>query len=322
MTLTTPARSIPIRELEARYGGPDAVPSARVLEWLGTDPRPGARRLYARLRKRREAVVRERRRVRAMRRIEAGLWSAGIARVVGVDEVGVGPMAGPVVAAAVVFPPGTAIAGVDDSKRLDPERRQVLDVEIRGRAECVAIGMASVEEIDRMNVYHAALVAMRRAVEGLAFAPDHVLVDARTIPGISAPQEALTQGDTRSFSIAAASIVAKVYRDGLMSEMADRYPGYGFERHKGYCSPEHQEAVRTLGPCPIHRRSYDFVRELTGGYDVAFYRLQTSASSLRTSAEFEEWEARLELLAERIPHRATRKLRARALRHAVRMGWR
>jgi ribonuclease HII len=256
-----------------------------------------------------------------MRRIESGLWRQGVTRIAGVDEVGVGPMAGPVVAAAVVFPRGAAIDGVDDSKRLEPEVRQLLDVEIRARAEGLGIGVASVGEIDRLNVYHAALLAMRRAVDALDFEPEHVLVDARTIPGISAPQDPITRGDTRSFSIAAASIVAKVYRDRLMTELEGVYPGYGFARHKGYCSPEHQAAVRALGPSPIHRRSYDFISELTGAYDGEFYRLQAEVGGLGTPAELKAWEERLDELAVRIPARAVRKLRALARRREERMGW-
>jgi len=195
-------------------------------------------------------------------RVERDLWEAGVTRVAGVDEAGVGPLAGPVVAAAVVFAPGAALRGVDDSKRLTPTRRTALEAEIRALALGVGVGIVDVSDIDRLNIYRAALEAMRRAVLALPVSPDHVLVDARRIPDITAPQTALVHGDARSFSIAAASIVAKVTRDRLMHDLDARYPEYGFRAHMGYGTPQHLAAIDRHGPCPAHRRSFAPVREL------------------------------------------------------------
>ena len=187
---------------------------------------------------------------------ERELWASGIERVAGVDEAGVGPLAGPLVAAAVVFPPGVGIEGVNDSKAVAPARRAELAVAIRERAAYVAVAIAEPEEIDRLNVYGATLAAMRRAVEGLPVPPQHVLVDARRIPGCELPQEPIVKGDARCHAIAAASILAKTTRDALMLGYEDEFPGYGFALHKGYGTEDHREAIRRLGPCRIHRRSF------------------------------------------------------------------
>lgn len=225
----------------------------------------------------------------------------GVQHVAGVDEVGVGPLAGPVVAAAVVFAPGTVIDGVDDSKRLDPERRRELAQRIHEGALGVGIGAASVEEIDRLNVYQAGLLAMRRAVEALPLAPQHVLVDARTIPGVTAPQNPFTKGDGINFSIAAASIVAKTHRDRLMEECDPLYPEHGFARHKGYSTPEHQAAIRKYGPCPLHRVSYPLSASLRGQYSPLFYELQAALGRARTARQLEACECRLKAAAETSP---------------------
>jgi len=194
---------------------------------------------------------------------ERELWASGLERIAGVDEVGVGPLAGPVVAAAVVFPPGEGIRGVDDSKKLTRERREELAVAIRERALCIAVAVVEVEEIDRVNIYQATLAAMRRALEALPCAPQHVLVDGRRIPDCGFPQEALVKGDARCHAIAAASIVAKTTRDAVMLRYEDEFPGYGFAVHKGYSTEVHREAIRRLGPCPIHRRSFTLLRPPT-----------------------------------------------------------
>ena len=187
---------------------------------------------------------------------ERGLWASGYTRVAGVDEAGVGPLAGPVVAAAVTFPRGVGVRGVDDSKKLSPERREELDAEIRATASAWAIGAVEPDEIDRLNIYRASLEAMRRAVQALCAPPEIVLVDARTIPGIQALQEAIVRGDATCHAIAAASILAKVDRDRRMARYEVEYPGYGFALHKGYPTEAHRDAIRDLGPCAIHRRSF------------------------------------------------------------------
>lgn len=310
--------TLSIRELEVRYE--TARVTRSVLTRLRNDPRKGAQRLYLRLRKRLAAERKERRRAAGMRRFEIQLWGEGKSRVAGVDEVGIGPMAGPVVAAAVIFPRGAALDEVDDSKRLTPSEREALDREIRSRASVVAVGVAEVTDVDRLNVYHAGLLAMARAVGTLPVRPDHLLVDARRIPGIVIPQWGLTRGDTRSFSIAAASVVAKVYRDRLMQALDVQYPGYGFGSHKGYCTRAHQEAVRRLGPCAIHRRSYDFIRELLGEYDPVFYELMDEVPLLETPDALRAWEARLSGSQERLSPKALRKLRATARRRFRALG--
>jgi ribonuclease HII len=187
---------------------------------------------------------------------ERELWTGGMTRVAGVDEVGVGPLAGPVVAAAVVFEPGSEIHGVDDSKKLSAARRMALAVEIRRLAAAWSVVRVEPEEIDRINVLQASLTAMRRAVLLLDPRPEHVLVDGRAIPQLTIPQETWIKGDARCFAIAAASILAKTSRDAMMVGYDDEFPGYGFASHKGYPTAAHREAIRQLGPSPIHRRSF------------------------------------------------------------------
>jgi ribonuclease HII len=189
-------------------------------------------------------------------RYERRLWKLGIDAVAGVDEAGVGPMAGPVVAAAVIFAPETFISGVHDSKQLTHEQRQQLFTPIHDRAIAVGVGIAEVDEIDRLNIYWATMSASRRALSALNLAPGHVLVDGRLIAGLELPQTRIVGGDRKSFCIAAASIVAKVTRDRMMLELDAIYPGYGFAQHKGYCTSEHMQSLARLGPSPVHRRSF------------------------------------------------------------------
>jgi ribonuclease HII len=199
--------------------------------------------------------------------LETLLWRVGIRHVAGVDEVGMGPLAGPVVAAAVVFAPGTAVDGVADSKVLPAAVRERLAAEIRRRALAVGLGVAEPDEIDRVNIYQAGLLALRRAVDALGLVPDYVLVDGREIPDLPVPQSAYPKGDSFVSSIAAASIVAKVYRDAIMRELDGRYPGYGFGRHMGYSTRAHFRAIREFGPSPVHRRSFAPVRAAVRGAD-------------------------------------------------------
>lgn len=180
--------------------------------------------------------------------------------VAGVDEVGIGPLAGPVIACAVILDPDQPIDGLGDSKSISEKRRQRLATEIKSRALAVGIGRASVEEIDTLNVLQASHLAMRRAVEGLSQRPDHILVDGNKVPDFGISAEAIVQGDKTVAEISAASIVAKVTRDEELVAMAQRYPDYGFESHKGYPTAKHRRALRLIGPCPEHRRSYAPVR--------------------------------------------------------------
>jgi ribonuclease HII len=187
---------------------------------------------------------------------ERELWAEGLSRVAGVDEAGVGPLAGPVVAAAVVFPPGKGLEGVDDSKRLTRKRRASLAEAIRQEASAWCVAVVEPAEIDRLNIYQAGLLAMRRSIEGLAPAPQRLLVDGRHVPGLELPQERWIRGDARCHAIAAASILAKTARDAMMEDFDAEYPGYGFASHKGYATRSHRDAIRRLGPSPIHRRSF------------------------------------------------------------------
>ena len=187
------------------------------------------------------------------------LQQVGVTPVAGVDEAGMGPLAGPVVAAAVIMPVDALIDGLDDSKALRRQERERLDEEIRRRAIAVGVAAVDVADIDSLNIYHAGLRAMHLAVANLGIPPRHLLVDARTIPGLGIPQMAFVKGDARVYSIAAASVIAKVHRDRIMTELDERYPGYGFARHCGYATAEHRDALRRLGPCPVHRRSFTLV---------------------------------------------------------------
>ena len=188
-------------------------------------------------------------------------WWAGPGLVAGVDEVGRGPLAGPVVAAAVILDDQRPIKGLRDSKQLTALQRERLDGQIRARALCLCIGQASVEEIDRLNILQATLLAMQRAVEGLRLLPVCALIDGNRLPRLRVPCEAVVKGDSRVAAIAAASIVAKVYRDALLVQLHERHPHYGFADHKGYATAEHLAALRAHGACIEHRRSFAPVAE-------------------------------------------------------------
>lgn len=200
---------------------------------------------------------------------ERGLWAGGARHVGGLDEAGAGPWAGPVTAACVVLEPGPveALIGADDSKKLPAARREALFDAIRTHALAFAIADASPEEIDSINIRAAGLLAMRRAfdaVQARLGRLDHLLIDARALDGLAVTQTAIVRGDSTSLSVAAASILAKVHRDRLMAEAALRWPVYGFERHKGYGTADHQAALAEHGPCPLHRRSFAPVRAAAG----------------------------------------------------------
>jgi ribonuclease HII len=176
--------------------------------------------------------------------------------IAGVDEAGRGPLAGPVVAAAVILDPARPIAGLADSKKLSAARREQLAGEIRDKALAWGLGRAEVAEIDRINILQASLLAMRRAVENLSIRPERALVDGNRCPPLACPCQAIVKGDATVPAISAASILAKVARDAELCELHDRYPHYGFAQHKGYPTAAHREALRRHGPCPEHRRSF------------------------------------------------------------------
>lgn len=197
---------------------------------------------------------------------QAALFDAeasGLVTVVaGCDEVGRGPWAGPVVAAAVVLDPARPIAGLADSKALSPRRREALDAQIRAHSLGWSIAESSVEEIDQLNILQATMLAMQRAVSALPCRIDLLLVDGNQTPKVAVPCQAIVGGDAAHPAISAASIIAKVYRDRLMTELGQRHPGYGFEQHSGYGTAAHRAALLTLGPCAAHRRSFAPIRRL------------------------------------------------------------
>ena len=188
--------------------------------------------------------------------MEEAARARGALRIAGVDEVGRGPLFGPVVAAAVILPRGCRLQDLNDSKKLTEKKRNQLEPEIRSNAVAWAIAAVDAATIDRINIRQASLLAMRRAVEQLALSPDYMLIDGRDLIDWPCPQQAVIHGDALSFSIAAASVLAKVYRDRLIVSLDREYPGYGLAQHKGYGCPAHLAALKRLGPTPLHRMSF------------------------------------------------------------------
>jgi ribonuclease HII len=236
-----------------------------LLAALERDERRGVRELSKRIRSRRRQNFKEGQRLRKILRFETELWAEGFEHIAGVDEAGMAPLAGPVVAGAVILPRDYKLRGLNDSKKiLDSAKREELAVQIKQDALAWGVGYAEIDEIDRLNIYHAGLLAMRRAVLALRVAPDFLLVDARKIPDCSCPQRGIIRGDLLSASIAAASIIAKTTRDAVMKELDRRFPGYGLASHKGYPTPAHCRALKELGALPIHRRSFSRVRVALG----------------------------------------------------------
>ncbi len=274
--------SLSIFEMRERFLDKERAVPDGLLEALEQDPRQGAQGLARKIRDRRQKNRSEGQRLRNLLKFELELWAQGIERIAGVDEAGMAPLAGPVVAAAVILPKHYKLKGLDDSKKvLDESTREALAVQIKADALCWAAGWAEVEEIDRLNIYHAGLLAMRRAVEGLSLVPHFCLVDARKIPECPSPQRGIIHGDALSASIAAASIIAKTTRDAHMAKLDQLHPGYGFRSHKGYPTPEHFESLKRLGALPIHRRSFAPVRQALGldpvQQDLAFVTASPSS---------------------------------------------
>lgn len=222
---------------------------------------------------------------------ERALWKDGAHYVAGVDEAGVGPLAGPVVAAAVILPRDAVLDGVNDSKKLTEAKREALFREITERATAWAVAGATPAEIDKINIYHAALLAMARAVNALGLPVDHALVDGRVVPGLACPQTRIVGGDAQEPTIAAASILAKVQRDRIMAALHLEFPQYGFNRHKGYPTPVHRQALAEHGPCSLHRLSYEAVRRLVE--PPALPDFDASAPGEKSPTDAESWRARL-----------------------------
>jgi len=224
-------------------------------------------------------------------RFERPHWRSGFTRVVGIDEVGVAPTCGAVVAAAVIMAPNAhRIPGVRDSKTLSAAQRERIAPIIRRRAVAVGLGAASVREIDALNIYHATHLAMRRAVARLG-GHDHVLVDGNRIAGFEAavgPYTAIVDGDAKCYTIACASVVAKVVRDRMMGLLAARYPGYGWERNQGYATREHRDAIRRLGLTPYHRRSFLALQRTLAGDQISLDLFDEAVASLDEHLEVRE----------------------------------
>ena len=257
------------------------------IRYLLEDPRAGVRALGERHLARVRAREREQARLKRMLDFELGFLDERVAVLAGVDEAGMAPMAGPVVAAAVALPPGRLFERLDDSKRLDAPTRERLDREIRAAALAVGVAVVSERIIDRINIYRAGLLAMRLALSRLGHPFDLALLDGRPPRTFPFPHRAIVNGDARARSIAAASVVAKVARDRLLADAGRRWPQYGFERHKGYITPEHLRALRAHGLCPIHRLSWPRVWEEADCMGETYRGIWGALAAAGTAAELE-----------------------------------
>lgn len=227
-----------------------------LLDLLSKDSRVGAQQLYKLIHNKRIKIQNEHCRLQQMYTYENKLIDLGIKYIAGVDEAGRGPLAGPVVAGAVILPPGVIISGLNDSKKLSACRREELYEEIREKSVAWAFGIATVKEINRLNILNASLLAMKRSVLKLSIQPDHLLVDGLKITANPIPQTPIVGGDGISATIAAASIIAKTTRDKIMEKYHQKYSNYGFDKHKGYPTSEHLHSLRKYGPCAIHRTGF------------------------------------------------------------------
>jgi len=235
--------------------GPEIFPD--IIAALSEDPREGAQKLVRQCRQQLEERERRRATLQRMCSYERQLWSMGYRHVAGLDAVGRGPLAGPVVAAAVILPGEVDLPGIDDVKRLSPRRRQELYEQICASAVAIGVGMVQPESIDEASVIVATYKALVKALADLPVTPDHLLIDGLHLPGVTQPQVPVVGGESLSCSIAAAAVVAKVRRDEYMIEMDAKYPEYGFKHHKGYGTAEHRLALERYGPCPLHRKPAD-----------------------------------------------------------------
>lgn len=249
-----------IAEIKAEFAAADMSSYPALYEIYKEDTRSGVQKLIAQCRKKEAALEAEKQRIENMKVYEHKYEHLGY--LCGIDEVGRGPLAGPVVACAVILPQDSRILYLNDSKKLSEKRREELFEEIKEKAVAWSVAIATPARIDEINILQATYEAMREAVAGLAVKPDVLLNDAVTIPGLDILQVPIIKGDAKSLSIAAASILAKVTRDRMMAGYEEMFPGYGFAKHKGYGTAAHIAAIRELGPCPIHRRT--FIRNFVG----------------------------------------------------------
>jgi ribonuclease HII len=252
------AGTMKLKEIESALFG--KTPSAEFLAACETDDRAGVQKLVKRYR--REQAERER--IEALYAYEYAARDEGAHMVAGVDEAGRGPLAGPVVTAAVILPFGLFLPGLNDSKKVSAKKRELLYDEIMEKVVAVHVSIVDAATIDRVNIYQATMNGMYEAILSLEPKPDKVLIDAVELAKLPMPSLSIIKGDAKSASIAAASILAKVTRDRLMMQYDAEYPQYGFAQHKGYGTAQHIAALRKYGPCPIHRRSFEPVRSMTG----------------------------------------------------------
>lgn len=231
------------------------TPDDPFLQKIKEDHRVGVRNLYTRWHKEFSRKKEQKREFYKLRKYEESLWEKGYDFIGGIDEVGRGPLAGPVVASCVILSPQFFLPGLIDSKKISEQKREKFFSRIIEEAVAVGIGMATAEEIDRLNIYEATKLAMYRAISDLPIKPNYLLIDAMTLEN-EIPQQSIIKGDLKSISIAASSIVAKVTRDTYMKKLAEKYPQYGFENHKGYGTREHIRAIEKYGPMKEHRKTF------------------------------------------------------------------
>jgi ribonuclease HII len=245
-----------IEEIKDIISNADLEERNRLIGLLENDNRKGVKRLSERLRKEIIGHNKEIARIKKLKEYEYKYISKGAKYIAGVDEVGRGPLAGAVYACAVIMPIEAIIEGIDDSKKLSPEKRERLSLEIKENAISYGIGYVDEKQIDRVNILNATYMAMKKAIDNLYVRPTVVLVDAIRIPNVNIFQVPIIKGDSISFSIAAASIVAKVERDNYMNRLHNEFPVYNFSKNKGYGTQEHIDAIKKYGPCPYHRKSF------------------------------------------------------------------
>lgn len=245
-----------VKEIKEIIDGLSVDKYLEYIEILRNDERKSVQSIAVKMAKKLDSIRRESERLEIINAFENEGYNKGYVYIGGIDEAGRGPLAGPVVASVVVFKPNTKIEGINDSKKLSESKRDELFDIIKEEALDYGIGIVNNEEIDEFNILNATYMAMKKAINCLEKTPDYLLVDAATIPGIDTDQKAIIKGDSKSISIAAASILAKVTRDSIMYQYEEMYPGYGFKSHKGYGTKEHYEAIEKLGITPIHRKSF------------------------------------------------------------------
>ncbi|WP_330582863.1 ribonuclease HII [Peptoclostridium sp.] len=245
-----------LKSIEEQLKGVGKDEIIEAIELLRQDERKTVQKLADKYEKQLRRAQAEIERVEKLKRYEKELIGKGYALVAGIDEAGRGPLAGPVVAAAVILPEDAFIEGINDSKKLSPQKRDLLFDEIKAKAISWGVGIVDSDEIDRINILNATIRAMRQAIVALDKKPDYLLIDALELNAIGIPQKGIIKGDANSISIAAASIIAKVTRDRMMLEYDKEFPGFGFSEHKGYGTREHYEAISNQGICSIHRKTF------------------------------------------------------------------